>query len=594
VRVPAADHAPGSQRAVHFVNGFFPRIVDEQRAPAYHPAPDSEPMAPLGYIPQVAHTFAYWDLNYALVNEHGLGFAESTCAAKTIGFSPRHGGANLLCVEELTKIALERCTSARCAVETMGALSEQYGFFNTESGTPAAYSLGGSAECLLVSDAREVWHFHVATAPGGTGAVWAAQRVPDEHVTAQPNAFVIREMDFADSDSYLASADVVAVAQRAGLYDISAGAPFDFTAAFAYFNATEMHLGPACPEDYNLYTGRRLWRVFDRLAPSLGLDPSLGHVAGRRTYPLSVPPDALVSLQDVKALLRDHYEGTPFDLSASLASGPFGNPDRFSSGAGERALQGGWERAISMHRTTWSFVVQSRAPSDAVPPAAATRVWFGYDSPHASVLAPLYASQRLAPPSWTWARQCTLSRGSAFWAANFIKNWVELRYSVMMPDVRQQQRALEEALLAAADEAEGAAAALLRAVPADSDALEACRAALEQFAVSAAEDVTRRWWALADQLTARYSNGYRCLGEGLSFMQEGDRESLGYPQEWLKAVGFDRYPRTQPPQAQQARAGGHQRKCAGGARACVLARLLRSLADWVAAQPDGGRLADLA
>ncbi len=541
---------------------------------------------------QHTHSAAALSPHVALVNEHGVGFAESTCAARTIGFSPRDGGANLLCIEELTKLALERCMTARCAVQLMGDLAVRYGYFNTESGTPAAFSYGGSAECLLVSDAREVWHFHVATAPSGTGAVWAAQRVPDEHATALPNAFVIRTMDLEDADNYLASPSVVDVAADAGLYDPHAGVPFDFTAAFAYFNATEMHLGSDCPEDYNLYTGRRLWRVFDRLAPSLRLDPALGHIVSRATYPFSVRPEAPVTLDIVKALLRDHYEGTPFDLTQGLAAGPFGNPDRWSSGPAERSVQGGWERAISMHRTTWTFIVETRQPSDSVPPQAASRVWFGFDTPHATVLAPLYASQAVPPPSWTWAKQCTLSRSSAFWASNFIKNWVELRYDVMMPDVRAAQSALEAALLAAADEAEGAAAALIASVPSDADAGEEARLALEQFAVSAAEDVTRRWWALADALMARYSNGYKCIGDNVYALQEGDRLSLGYPASWLRAVGFDKYPLTHPPQQTEQ----HQpRLRQAGTLASALAHVLRRVADWLAApvHANGGRMAGL-
>ena len=543
------------------------------------------------------------------MNEKGVSFAESTCAARTIGFSPRDGGPNLLCIEELTKLALERCDTALCAVQLMGDLAVTYGYFNTESGTPASFSYGGSAECLLVADATQVWHFHVATAPSGRSAVWAAQRVQDSHATALMNAFVIRAMDFEDSDTYLASPNVTGVALDAGLWD--GQSEFDFTAAFAYFNATEMHLGSACPVDYNLYTGRRIWRIFDRLAPGLRLDPSLGHITTRATYPFSVQPEAAVSVATVKALLRDHYEGTPFDLTRGLAAGPFGNPDRYGGGPNERAVEGAWERGISMHRTTWTFVVESRPPSPSVPPPAATRVWFGFDSPHATVLAPLYATQEVAPPSWTWAKQCTLSRGSAFWASNFVKNWLELRFSVMLPDVQAAQAALEDALASAADEAEGAVAALLAAVPPSPDASEQARQALEQFAVSAAEDVTRRWWALGDALVARYSNGYKCLGASLFALREGDRQSLGYPADWLRAVGFHSYPATLPPGAQPAEAGGKEEEdegevkeqrdshhhhhhrhggcnCSVGRVRCAVARLLRHMAKLVAGSSHHG------
>ena len=179
-------------------------------------------------------------------------------------------------------------------------------------------------------------------------------------------------------------------------------------------------------------------------------------------------PDAPVTLAAFKEILRDHYEGTPFDMTRGPASGPFGSPSRWSGGPNEAEVQGGWERAISIHRTTWVFVIESRNPvggdevasrataattshyrtrpfsslsSDglieaavdsseaissaarwdssrrlhAIPEAARTRVWFGFDSPHATVMAPFYATQRIVPPSWTWALQCKMSRSSAFW-----------------------------------------------------------------------------------------------------------------------------------------------------------------------------------
>lgn len=150
-----------------------------------------------------------------------------------------------------------------------------------------------------------------------------------------------------------------------------------------------------------------------------------------------------MTLSAFKELLRDHYEGTKFDMTRGPAAGPFGSPNRWSGGLNEAEVQGGWERAISMHRTSWVFIVESRNPGDivaaasvddpesralstfpdladharlyAIPEAARTRVWFGWDSPHIAVMVPLYATQRIVPPSWTWAVQCKMSRTSAFW-----------------------------------------------------------------------------------------------------------------------------------------------------------------------------------
>jgi dipeptidase len=101
-------------------------------------------------------------------------------------------------------------------------------------------------------------------------------------------SLVIRAMDLSDTDNYLASEGVVEAAVEAGFYSPASGRPFDFLAAFSYFNARSMHLGDKCPPDYNLYSGRRTWRVFDKLAPSLNLDPTLGQIAYKKTYPVSV------------------------------------------------------------------------------------------------------------------------------------------------------------------------------------------------------------------------------------------------------------------------------------------------------------------
>ena len=121
--VAAADHAPGTNRSV---SG--------------------------GAIPQVAHTHKYFTEGYGVMNEHQLGVAESTCAAKPWPGAPANAG--VLSIVDLSRLALERATAARAGVALMGALAEEYGYDD-------------AAESLLVVDPFEVWIFHVLRGPSG-------------------------------------------------------------------------------------------------------------------------------------------------------------------------------------------------------------------------------------------------------------------------------------------------------------------------------------------------------------------------------------------------------------------------------------------
>merc|ERR1719230_2132543 len=122
----------------------------------------------------------------------------------------------------------------------------------------------------------------------------------------------------------------------------------------------------------NYYSGRRMWRIFSLLSPSEGskLDPNRGNLPETKDpYPNSVPaPKGSVTPQMVMDVYRDHYEGTPYDLSKGMAAGPFGNPNRAPAPVG---LSGLWERAIAMYRTTWSFVLEAKPDGKSV-------TWFGW------------------------------------------------------------------------------------------------------------------------------------------------------------------------------------------------------------------------
>ena len=524
VRVPAMSHAAGAMRAVYRYVGGFPRLVTHDRGELYRPhATHMSVMTPLGYIPQVPHTYGYFDQDYGMMNDVQLAIGESACGAKTAGWPLTAGqyGRNLFGIAELTRVALERCDSARCAIQTMGDLAVEHGFYSEDSGSFLQPEFEDSAEALAVADKYgEVWVFHVLTAHQTDGrlGVWAAQRVSDGHLTAITNGFTIRELRLDQPDWYMASPNVVSFAIECGWWNPSDGTPFDFTAAYGYVDIDAS--GP-------LYVGRRLWRIFDVLAPSLRLDARLGSFAQYTTYPFSIKPDQVVSIQQIMDLLRDQYAGTPYDMTNGLGAGPFHAPVRWGGSTGD--IQGGWERPISMYRTLFSFVLQSRQHT--TPDDVAGVVWYGQSAPHGTVYVPFSCAQEHVPASYLLGTQSEFRLDSAWWAFNFVNNWSLLRYDAIHADVRTQITRLQADSFTMWRHTEAHACGLVDR--------KARLHQMEQARNAFATHVVTQWWELAWHVVAKYSDGYITTGE-----QPHDMQMPGYPSWWLHQSEFSTWPGT--------------------------------------------------
>ncbi|GAB9464349.1 hypothetical protein Gpo141_00001781 [Globisporangium polare] len=522
IRVPAQDHPAGAKRAVYSFFGGYPRLVSHERGPHYAPTSDDEPLTkPLGFVPQVPHTYAYFDQDYGMMNEMQLSIGESTCGARTVGWSKDLPyGSNLFGIAELSKIALERCDSARCAITTMGDLAVEHGFFSEDSGDPAAPGYIDSAETLGIADKYgEVWIFHVLTGKNNASAVWAAQRVPDDHLVTVANAFMIREMDLSDSEHFMASPNVHSFAQEMGWWNESMG-PFDFTAAYGFHDVDPVH---------PLYTGRRVWRIFDRVAPSLQLDPRVGIVSQYATYPFSVKPEQLLEPSSVMDLLRDYYQDTEYDMSKGVAAGPFGSPIRYDGD--NKGVIGGWERPISSFRTIYSFVLQARS---FLPDPIGCVLWYGQSSPHTSVYVPFSCRQSDVPSAYrlTAGKQSAFSQQSAWWAFNFVKNWSQLRFDRINQDIRKQIAEVQWAAVKARQAMELHVSEQLKG-----SGDKAIDAYFEERSNEFAAHVVERWWQFAWTLVGKFADGYVTTGENPE-----DMETPGYPAWWLATSEYAKWP----------------------------------------------------
>jgi dipeptidase len=196
--VPAADHEPGSTRKIYYINQI--RTWPPETGGKWEMYTENDTGLE---IPQVARTYAYLHGVFGYMNEHQLAIAEST-----IGNLPKMRNptpAAKIDITTLTLIAMERCRTAREAIQTMGKLAEKHGYGYHDSG-----------EMLAVADPDEVWVFEIMpVGPLWTpksvkpGAVWCAQRVPDDQVSVCPNESRIGEIDLDNPDYFMASPNAI-------------------------------------------------------------------------------------------------------------------------------------------------------------------------------------------------------------------------------------------------------------------------------------------------------------------------------------------------------------------------------------------------
>jgi dipeptidase len=482
----------------------------EGRSWAYEPKAGEKLTEPIGYIPQVAHTYAFFEGSQGLMNEHQLAIGEGTCKSKTGKGLAAPKGYALFSNPELSRIVLERCKTAREAIKLMGDLSVKYGFY-------------ASAETLIVIDPNEGWVWHGMADVTGKSAIWVAQRVPDDEVAAISNQFQIAEIDLNKPDYFMGSDNIYKIAQEQGWW--KPGTPFDFSKVY-----TDGEEGP-------YFSARRKWRIYDLLAPSLKLSP---WVEGKHTraYPFSIKPDKKVSVQDCFRIMRDAFEGTEFDMTKGPAAGPFGSPNRltsfFTKGQGEKEVKGEWEYSISEIDTRYSTVSVAR---NWLPDPIGGVTWYGPSATKTTCYMPLYCGINEFPRSFsTGTCQWVFNREVAWWAFESVKDLADQKFSYMIKDINAVQERREGKQFAMQPAIEQAALMLYKTDP------KLAREYLTNYCVDNANNVVSEWWKLFDYLIAKYRSGY--LNSEYIPGQTPTSTTLGYPAWWLKAVGYDKGPLT--------------------------------------------------
>ncbi len=506
----------------------------------------------LGNIPQVSHTYQ----RVGNMNEHQLIIAETT-------YGGRHeleDTTGIMDYGSLIYVALERARTAREAISVIVELANEYGYYS-------------SGESFSIADKDEVWVMDligkgIKMENGKNlrkGIVWVARRVPDGYICAHANQARISTFPLNDPQNCLYAPDVISFAREMGYFDgkdedfsfCDAYAPLDFGAmrgcearAWAAFNI--LCDGKFTFEDEN---GKIITRdAYDYV------EYALGHDASKR-FPLFVKPARKITVKDVADVMRDHYEGTPMDMTTDIGAGGNALPYRW------RPMGFEWEgkhytneRAIATQQTGFWFVGQARGW---FPDAIGGVNWFGCDDAATSYLTPIYTSINEVPECFREGNgnMITYSPTSSFWMNNRVTNACYRMYNIMAPTVRAEIDAWENEMIQAVAAADKQALEMYEAAMKKprkqirrndalrkvADPFTAVKQYLTDFSVSNAQKIFNKWVTLEQLLLVKYIDGnVKAQNPDGTFVTNGHTDCIpagitqpGYTDKWKEAVARD-------------------------------------------------------
>ncbi len=396
----------------------------------------------VGQIPQAAHTYKYFHSGYSHMNEFQLAMGESTMSQRKELQVDRESGKQIMTIEQAMVFALQRCKTAREAVILIGQLVDEYGFLP---------SCGPESEALCIADPQEAWVFEVFSVgenwePGQPGAIWAAQRVPDDHIVIVPNWSIIKEINIKDKVNFLASDNYKQAAIDKGWYDPKSGKPFVWQEAYS-----------PLPREWAM---GRFWLFFSTFAPNYkdwpdktahtpfhGNRPYTQYIEPLSYYPFSVKPEKKVSVQDVIAFQRSLFEGSIYDMTndkawlvpgedGQMVKSPLTTP--FPTKNMRELLDITYRRMVS--RGGYGMVAQLR---DWLPDPIGGVYWYYVDNQYVSTYVPIYAGTMEISAEFKEYDPDEYSETSVRWAIDFVDNLLYLNWQEGIEDLKAVRDPLE-------------------------------------------------------------------------------------------------------------------------------------------------------
>lgn len=499
----------------HQLYGCLYKYTPSKHAAAMMPVYEWDTGKYLGDIPQAEVTYS----TVGNMNEHSLIITETTFGGREELVDPE----GRVDYGSLIYIALQRARTAREAIDVIVDLANTYGY-------------ASSGESFSIADTEEAWIMElIGKGPGNKGIVWVARRIPDGYICAHANQARITTFPKDDPDNCLYAPDVISFAREKGYYS-GDDADFSFCDAYAPLNFSAMR---ACEA--------RVWSFFRTFADDMDkyVDYAMGYNAANR-MPLWVKPAAKISPKQVFDAMRDHFEGTPMDMTKDLGAGGHGLPYRWRPMSfevdGKEYIN---ERATATQQTGFWMVGQAR-------PGKTGILWFGVDDAATSCLTPIYCNTTEVPECFAEGNGSMLeySPTSAFWLFNRVTNFAYLRYDMMSADIRKVvdfwERSMLEAVAGVDWTVEGMSP-------------KQQRKHLTQFSVNTAQVMFENWTRLDKYLLIKYMDGNvksehddvlrYVIGEGgdaSHFVDNGNGRDIpgdiqfpGYNDKWKRAVVED-------------------------------------------------------
>ena len=499
----------------------------------------------LGDIPQVARTYQ----RVGNMNEHQLIIAETTYGGRHELEDPK----GIMDYGSLIYVALERAKTAREAIDIIVDLANTYGYYS-------------SGESFSFADKEEVWVMDlIGKGPNNKGIVWVARRVPDGYICSHANQARISTFPQNDPENCIFAPDVISFAREMGYFEgedkdfsfCDAYAPLDFMGmrgcearAWSAFNILCDGKFTFEDENGNLVTKD----AYDYIDYAMGYDKT-------KRFPLFVKPSRKISVKDVADVMRDHYEGTPMDMTQDIGAGGNALPYRWRPMGFEHNGKSYMnERAIATQQTGFWFVGQSRGW---LPDEIGGLNWFGCDDAATSYLTPIYTSTYEVPECFRVGNgdMITYSPTSAFWMTNRVANACYKAYNIMFPTVDAAIDAWEASMVEAVAKADQEALELYKAAEAAPtkkirrndqcrkvvDKFMPVRMYLTKFSVDNAQEIFNQWVALEQLLLVKYIDGnVKAQNEDGTFVTNEHTDNIpaqitqpGYTEKWKEAVAND-------------------------------------------------------